>query len=279
MDELGRAGARRAASGENGPQLATRQDEACGMTRGTMVVALEFATEIPRRSLAHLLPTGAHALTKVIDPLANPALVHAYQSLVDQASYWTDQLVPDGSALLVLAYCSGAPLAEALVDAWPVSARAVLLDPAEVGLQSARPLLTELALKLDPALDPSAVPDLSGLGAEEVHERAGNFLKRILATVAPDLPSHIAENLSAKQKAWFAYGISACNRDPSRTRRSRAFLSAQGSGAEARPAAAQDVLPVSHADLFESSVVRDEVRRLALVLAGPSIGASVAQGG
>jgi hypothetical protein len=229
------------------------------------LVLLEFKTEIPRRELQALIPPGVSATT--LDPLANPAMSACPQPLTEQAAYWMNELGCDGGPLLVVAYCSGAVLAEVLTAAWPGPAAAVLIDPVSIGPLEPQTLLSELATSLDPEIDWQRIPAVSGLPAEESFRRALEFLRALVDAVAPELPAHIAESLVAKHISWFSYGLAASQASEV-SGKSRVLLSEGMPLPTAWREGHVEHCRISQAELLDSQAARDAVRGAAAALDG-----------
>lgn len=228
------------------------------------IVLLEFRSEIPRRSLQPLVPDGAQATT--VDPLANPSMAACPLPLEQQVAYWISRLGRDGGPLLVLAYCSGAVLAEALTSAWPGPAAAVLLDPVSVGPLEPGELLGELAGSLDLGADLQNIPEVNGLPAEEAFRRGLTFLRGVVSTAAPDLPKPIAESLLFKHVTWFSYTLAAASQPLQVSGRSRVLVSDGMSLPDAWAGSHVEYCDTTQAELFCSEAARGAVRDAAAAL-------------
>ncbi|MEU3613635.1 hypothetical protein ABZ725_15155 [Streptomyces sp. NPDC006872] len=174
------------------------------------VVVLEFGNEIPARSFDRILPPELHAHRLRIDPLSYPGLAEAVPDLAAQARHWAAEIGTATRPRAVLAYCSAAELAALLVDALPGPGIPLLvLDPVAPGPSTPQELLLDLAMGMDDTLEPSEVPDITGLPASDALHRASSFLRSLVTRAAPDLEDDIADELTAGQRAWLGFTLSA----------------------------------------------------------------------
>lgn len=250
-----------------GDTAATVSD--AGVPRG-IVAAFEFVGEVPRRSLDAVLASEQGLLNVRIDLLGDPALSSGPQPLAAQLSCLLEQLPAFDVPLVAVSYCTGAPLAQAVIEAWPCAAAAVLLDPATVERNAARYLLRELAHKMDPSLDPESIPELHGLSDAESFVRAKEYLSGVIAEIAGELPAPVAADFLRKQLAWFSFGLALSSFSSVVTRPARVFYSEGAARAEAWASAAIETLPLTQRQLFSAEVVRQAVCDAMAELAGPA---------
>ncbi|MFJ9521997.1 hypothetical protein ACIRPK_27550 [Kitasatospora sp. NPDC101801] len=240
---------------------------------GCAVLVLEFANEIPRRSLEAVLPEGPSVVRHRIDPLANPALLVGPHPVAEQAAHWLGESALSEGPLLVVAYCSGAVLAQALAEAWPGQSSVLLLDPADLGPDDPQALLVELARKLDGGVDLANLPELRGRTEAAAFDAARSFLVEVLTAVAPDLPAPIAESLVGKQLAWFSYGLAASAHETRVRQPTRVFLSEGIACSPPWAGARVEMLPLPQAELFTADAVRTAAEEAVAVLTAAHLGA------
>ncbi|MFI5727016.1 hypothetical protein [Streptomyces cyaneofuscatus] len=237
------------------------------------VVLLEFGNEIPARTFDLILPPGSHAHRMVIDPLSFPGLADSVPTLAEQAAHWAKSIATRPRA--VLAYCSGAELAVLLAARLGVPQTSVLVfDPVLPAPGTPGELLSDLATGMDAALDPDQVPGITGLSADEALTEASSLLHSVVARTAPGLDADIVEDLTAGQRGWLSFTLSAAAPRPHPPRFGHVLLSVGSAGAGVEADSLHHT-GLSSAELFGTSAATPLVERLLM----PPVATEIAQEG
>ncbi|MEU1483966.1 hypothetical protein [Streptomyces sp. NPDC005752] len=202
-------------------------------THAGPIVVIEFGNEIPQRSFDPVLPPELHAHRVRIDPLRYPGLAEKVPDLAAQARHWAAEIATAGPPRAVFAYCTAAELASMLVGELPAPGTPlVVFDPVVPDPGTPRELLLDLALGMDDTLEPSEVPDITGLPASDALRLASSFLRSLVTRAAPDLDDEIADELTEGQRAWLGFTLSAAAERTTLPKLGRVVLSRDSEWAE-----------------------------------------------
>ncbi|MEU2608438.1 hypothetical protein [Streptomyces albus] len=201
------------------------------------VVVLEFSHEIPPRTFAGILPERvAEAGVRRIDPLACPGIADEVTALRTQGTHWASSVREAGRLpSAVLAYCSASALAAELVAALPEpGVPLILFDPEYPDRPAPQSLLEELAQGIDDSGERPPAPAITDLPPQQALAAAGAHLRSLVARSAPDLDRAVADELTAGQRAWMSFVLSASAAPPTAAVKPwHVFLSEKGTWAGA----------------------------------------------
>lgn len=241
------------------------------------VVVVEFGNEIPPRDFDEILPPGSYAHRLRIDPLHYPGLAETVPSLAAQAEHWAAEIGTVTKPRAVLAYCSAAELATHLVSALHAPGVPLFVfDPVLPGAGAPQELLLDLALGMDDTLEPSEVPDITGLPATDALRRASLFLRSVVIRSAPDLDEDIVSELTAGQRSWLGFTLSAAADRTAPPKLGHVFLSEHAEWADA-DAQLVHRTGLSAKDLFGTSAVTPLLS--GLLTGGSVAGSPLREGG